>query len=113
MTYTILGNPPSKANNYKIGRGKMYKDKSVTQYENDFTKQCREKNRMVSKKFSFAAVVFFRDSRSDLDNFCKVFLDCLQKNRVIKNDNLCMGIALFKEVDKKNPRVNYSITELP
>lgn len=112
MTYTILGNPPSKANNYKIGRGKMYKDKSVTQYERDFARQCRQKGAMIKTDFEFTARVFFRDKRSDLDNFCKIFLDCLQKNRVIKNDNLCITIHLYKFIDKNNPRVEYELHDI-
>lgn len=112
MSYTILGNPPAKANNYKIGRGKIYKDKSVVQYENDFAKQCREKNRMIKNPFELTATVWFRDGRSDLDNFCKIFLDCLQKCGVIKNDNQCVALFLYKYVDKKNPRVTYQINEI-
>jgi Holliday junction resolvase RusA-like endonuclease len=50
--------------------------------------------------------------RSDIDNSLKVQLDCLQKCKAIKNDNLCVKIVAEKFVDKENPRVEFKIVTI-
>jgi twinkle protein len=56
--------------------------------------------------------VFYDSRRPDLDNSLKVVLDCLQKAKVIKNDNKAMEILARKHLDKINPRIEFSIVEL-
>lgn len=109
----IFGQVPAKSNKYKVGKGKMYRDVSVGDYERAFILQCqRYKGLMIDFEFKFVMTVYFKSKASDLDNAAKTILDCLQKAGAIKNDNLCMVIKLEKRIDKKEPRIEYYITAI-
>ena len=110
MVEIIRGNVPAKANNYKISRGRMYKDSSVKEYELMFKVQCRKyRYKKISKPFKLTIDVHFSNPKSDLDNALKTVLDCLQFSEAITNDNLCFQINAKKFIDKKNPRIAYCI----
>ena len=47
--------------------------------------------------------------RTDIDNSLKIQLDCLQKSKTIKNDNLCVKVVAEKFIDKEHPRVEFKI----
>lgn len=115
----ILGNTPSKSNSYRIrvgGKGKkafasMYKTAALKKYEDSFFMQVGKfRGEMISDYFDFEIDVYYPSNRSDLDNSLKVVLDCLQKCKVIKNDNKCVKIIARKFIDKANPRIEYKIT---
>ncbi len=116
---TIYGKVPSKSNSYKLGKAGGYdrghclmmKTKALKEYENSFFMQLHPKfrNLNISEYFEFHAFVFYPSNRSDLDNFLKIVLDCLQKAKVIKNDNRCVKIIAEKAIDKENPRLEFEI----
>lgn len=116
LSGTILGNTPSKSNCYKVitikGKGSLGKTSALKKYEDSFFIQCKNRDKMVEGFFKFEIDVFYPSNRSDLDNSLKVVLDCLQRAKVIKNDNKCVEIKARKFVDKVNPRVEYRITEV-
>lgn len=112
----IIGICPSKSNCYKIvtigkkgeGHGSLAKTKALIDYEKHFYLQCnvyRGKN--ISGLFEFHMDVYYPSNRADLDNSCKVVLDCLQKVGAIKNDNNCVKIVLNKFKDANNPRIEF------
>lgn len=110
----ILGTPPSKSNAYRIitrgGHSSLKKSKAMEAYEESFMWQVgsiRDAN--ISVPFEFYIDVFFPSKRSDLDGCFKGVLDCLQKAKVIKNDNNCCLIHARKFIDKENPRVEFTI----
>ena len=109
----IFGQPPSKPNCYKVGiiagHGTLVKQSALSKYEQDFFVQCRNRDLMLTQFFIINIDVYFRTMASDLDNSFKIILDCLQKCRVIKNDNKCMKIIAQKHVDKENPRVELTL----
>lgn len=110
---TILGQCPSKSNGYKIGmiagHATLIKTKAVTDYEQQFYIQCPLRGANISTYFELKMDVYLRSLSSDLDGCFKVFLDCLQKCQVIKNDNRCVHIDARKFVDKNNPRIEFEI----
>jgi len=119
ITGTILGNTPSKSNCYKIrviGHGKkaiatLYKTASLKKYEDSFYMQVgKSRGAIIDEYFEFEIDVYYPSNRSDLDNSLKVVLDCLQKAKVIKNDNKCTHIVARKFIDKLNPRIEFKIT---
>ena len=119
ITGTILGNTPSKSNCYKIrvmGSGKkaiatLYKTAVLKKYEDSFYMQVgKSRGDMIEDFFEFEIDVYYPSNRSDLDNSLKVVLDCLQKAKVIKNDNKCTHIVARKFIDKLNPRIEFKIT---
>ncbi|MCM1484060.1 MAG: RusA family crossover junction endodeoxyribonuclease [Muribaculaceae bacterium] len=113
---TILGQPPSKSNTYRIielyGRRTLGKTPALERYEMDFFRQCSLRGAGISRRFRLTVDVFFGSDRPDLDNSLKVILDCLQACRAIKNDRLCSEIHARKFTDKKNPRIEFAIEEL-
>lgn len=79
----------------------------------NFIIQCNKyRNKNISKPFRLDLIVYFAAMKQDLDNSFKVILDCLQLCKAISNDNLCMEIVARKEIDSKNPRIIFKITEL-
>ncbi len=73
--------------------------------------QCGLRNTNIDKRFKLTIDVYFSSDRPDLDNSCKVVLDCLQAIKVIKNDRLCAEIHARKLIDKENPRIEFEIEE--
>lgn len=112
----IKGNVPSKSNSYRIGvangRHTLVKTDALRKYEKLFYIQCRNRNAMVKGYFELHAKVFYPNQRSDLDNSLKIVLDCLQSAKVIANDNKCVKIVAEKFLDKTNPRIELTITEV-
>jgi Holliday junction resolvase RusA-like endonuclease len=112
MKQTIYGNPPSKSNCYRIGNKGLFKTKVLTDYENKFYIQCKDRNKNIEGYFEFEMDVYYPNERADLDNSLKIVLDCLQKCNAIKNDNKCVKIIVQKFLDKKDPRIEYEIKEI-
>jgi Holliday junction resolvase RusA-like endonuclease len=111
---TILGNPPSKSNCYRIitigGHGSLAKTKALKKYEDDFFIQCdKYRNKNIDEYFEFHVRVFYPSQRADLDNSLKCVLDCLQKCKAISNDNKCTRIVAEKFLDKERPRIEFMI----
>ena len=110
----IIGTTPSKSNCYRIitisGHGSLAKTPAMKKYEESFFWQVgAARNKMIDFPFEFHIDVYYPSKRSDLDNSFKVVLDCLQKAKVIKNDNNCALIYARKFIDKENPRVEFTI----
>lgn len=111
----IHGLPPSKSNAYRIitirGHGSLAKTPATHAYETNFFMQCGMRGLNISKRFKLTMDVYFSSDRPDLDNSCKVVLDCLQQCKAIKNDRLCAEIHARKLIDKSDPRIEFTIEE--
>ena len=109
----IYGQPPSKSNAYRIvtihGHGSLAKTSATKKYEEQFFMQCSLRNAGIDKRFILRIDVYFQSDRPDLDNSCKVVLDCLQTCKAIKNDRLCSEIHARKSIDKLNPRIEFEL----
>lgn len=108
----IPGVCPSKSNCYRIGHKGLFKTKSLTDYENIFYITCSERGRNIEGYFELHLNVYYPNQRADLDNSLKIVLDCLQKCKVIQNDNKCVKIIAQKFLDKAEPRIEYLIKEI-
>ena len=112
----IYGDIPSKSNSYKIivagGFYRLGKTKSVKDYEQRFFLQCSLRNAKINGYFKLDVDCFNSSNRKDLDNSFKLLLDCLQQCNAIKNDRNCVEIHARKMVDKENPRVEFTLTEI-
>ena len=90
------------------------KTKALKDYENSFFMQLsgelRDKD--ITGFFELEIDVYYPSMRADLDNSLKVVLDCLQKTKTIRNDNKCVKIIARRFVDKKEPRIEFLLTEL-
>ena len=112
----IYGQPPSKANQYKIitlgGHGSLAKTTALKQYEEKFYLMCKYRNRNIQGFFELYIDVYFSSNQPDLDNSLKCVLDCLQNCKAIKNDRNCVKIVANKFIDKTNPRIEFTIVEV-
>jgi len=113
-TQVIYGNTPSKSNCYKIiklgNHSSLAKTKGLKEYENNFYIQCdKYRNKNIVGYIEFYIKVYYPSQRSDLDNSLKIVLDCLQKVKAFPNDNKVVKIVAHKYLDKKNPRIEFSI----
>lgn len=113
----VTGTPPSKSNAYRIitlgGHASLTKTQATKKYEESFLWQVgkiRDVN--IDTPFEFYLDVYYPSKRSDLDGSFKVIMDCLQKAKVIKNDNNCCLIHARKFIDKENPRVEFKIVPI-
>jgi len=105
--FEVKGQVPAKANNYRLAGKYLYKVKAVLEYEKAFAWQVighESKDIFDHASYDIELDVYFRSKRSDLDNGAKTILDCLQKNGIIKNDNMVYRIIMNKYIDKKDPR---------
>lgn len=113
----IIGCPPSKSNSYRVikiaGHGSLGKTAAMKKYEQGFYMQCgRYRDKMITGYFNLDIDVYFPTMSHDLDNSLKVVLDCLQGCKAIKNDNRCVAINARKFIDKNNPRIEFTLTEV-
>jgi Holliday junction resolvase RusA-like endonuclease len=114
---TIIGQPPSKSNSYRIGKtaGKsvLVKTDATRRYEQAFYMQVGPyRNMGIEGFFELYVRVYFSTMSHDLDNSLKVILDCLQYSKTIKNDNKCVKIVAEKFIDKNKPRIEFKIEEV-
>lgn len=112
----IYGKVPSKSNSYKIitigGHASLCKTKNLLDYERNFYMQCRCRGVNLKNPFKLDVDVFYCTNRPDLDNSFKIILDCLQSCKVVENDRNCVQISARKFLDKKSPRIVFTIEEI-
>ena len=118
MTETIFGVIVSKSNHYvSVPDGekgsRIILDDVYKKYQSNFLSQVTTyKDKMINSPFILYADVFYINDRFDLDNSIKSLLDLLQDARAITNDKLCIEIHGRKHIDRKTPRVEFSIVEI-
>jgi crossover junction endodeoxyribonuclease RusA len=107
--YLFISEPPKgKANRYiRQKGGTVFKPWKVLSWE---TKASWEISLQLKKlkfkepfscKVSVEAIIFLPDKRRrDIDNMLKTLWDVLEKNDVIKNDNLIYEVNTIKHVEK-------------
>ena len=111
MIQIIHGSIPSKSNQYRIGKKRLYNTDQVTNYKKNFALQYK-RHETISLPFKFSAKVYFSNEKSDLDGCFKVVLDILQEIGAIQNDSLCTHIEAFKFIDKTNPRIELELKQI-
>lgn len=113
-TETIYGQVIAKSNHYMVGKnGGIIKDDRIRRYEKSFSEQCSiYKGKAISSRFKLLIRVYHSSLRFDLDNSLKTVLDCLQTVGAITDDKFCFKIEAEKRIDKRNPRVEFSVVEI-
>jgi Holliday junction resolvase RusA-like endonuclease len=115
VIFRIPGNCPSKSNSYRVSGNRLVKTSACRRFESTFSVFMGNKYKGLEYDgiFEVWIIVYFSNWKSDLDGCFKIVLDCLQKFRVIKNDNKCIRIRAEKYVDKKEPRVEIKLITYP
>ena len=83
---TIMGQPPSKSNSYRIvtisGHGSLAKTPGLRSYENAFYMQVGSYRDMnIAGYFELHLRVYFASMSHDLDNSLKIILDSVRQDR--------------------------------
>jgi len=118
VEFTIKGQPPSKSNCYRVitinGHGSLAKSKKLVDYEKFFLLQIPPmySGMMIEKTMRVEIDCYYKTMKPDLDNSAKTILDCLQKGRVIRNDNRVIELMMRKYIDKIRPRAEIKIKVL-
>ena len=105
VTFTIYGEPASKANSRKMvminGRPALIKSQKARDYVKMFEQQCPVLEVPTTDDVMVEMLIYYASRRPDLDE--SLILDCMQC-RIYKNDRQVKQKFLYWGLDKENPR---------
>lgn len=105
VTFTVYGEPASKANSRKMvlikGRPALIKSQKARDYVKTFEQQCPVLEMPTTEDVVVEMMIYYASRRPDLDE--SLILDCMQC-RVYKNDRQVKQKFIYWGLDKENPR---------
>ena len=105
VTFTVHGEPASKANSRKMvlikGRPALIKSQKARDYVKTFEQQCPVLEVPTTEDVVVEMMIYYASRRPDLDE--SLILDCMQC-RVYKNDRQVKQKFIYWGLDKENPR---------
>lgn len=105
VTFTVHGEPASKANSRKMvlikGRPALIKSQKARDYVKAFEQQCPVLEVPTTEDVVVEMMIYYASRRPDLDE--SLILDCMQC-RVYKNDRQVKQKFIYWGLDKENPR---------
>lgn len=105
VTFTVYGEPASKANSRKMvlikGRPALIKSQKARDYVKTFEQQCPVLEVPTIEDVVVEMMIYYASRRPDLDE--SLILDCMQC-RVYKNDRQVKQKFIYWGLDKENPR---------
>lgn len=105
VTFTVYGEPASKANSRKMvlikGRPALIKSQKARDYVKTFDQQCPVLEVPTTEDVVVEMMIYYASRRPDLDE--SLILDCMQC-RVYKNDRQVKQKFIYWGLDKENPR---------
>jgi hypothetical protein len=105
VTFTVYGEPASKANSRKMvmikGRPALIKSQKARDYVSFFEAQCPTLKVPTTDDVMVEMMIYYASRRPDLDE--SLILDCMQ-NRIYKNDRQVKQKFIYWGLDKENPR---------
>ena len=105
VTFTVYGEPASKANSRKMvlikGRPALIKSQKARDYVKTFEQQCPILEVPTTEDVVVEMMIYYASRRPDLDE--SLILDCMQC-RVYKNDRQVKQKFIYWGLDKENPR---------
>lgn len=112
-TFTILGEPASKANSRKIvmfgARPAVIKSDKARRYVKQFEAQCEVLDDLFEGDVGVEITIFYASRRPDLDE--SVILDCME-GYVYTNDRQVKEKVIRHGLDKENPHADIRVYEL-
>lgn len=111
---TTYGSLVSKANSRRITRtGRVIKSQRALDYTESAIMQLRAlygRRKPLEQPVGLDMTIFYDSRRPDLSP--ELFFDCLEKSGILKNDRLITEYYCRKELDKKNPRIEWCLYTL-
>ena len=112
-SFTIHGEPASKANSRKIvlfgKRPALIKSEKARKYVKQFESQCEVLDDLFEGDVGVEMTIFYCTRRPDLDE--SVILDCME-TYIYKNDRQVKEKIIRHGLDKENPRAEIRVYEL-
>ena len=105
VTFTVYGEPASKANSRKMvlikGRPALIKSQKARDYVKAFEQQCPVLEVPTTDDVVVEMMIHYASRRPDLDE--SLILDCMQ-GRIYKNDRQVKQKFIYWGLDKEEPR---------
>lgn len=105
VTFTVYGEPASKANSRKMvlikGRPALIKSSKARGYVTMFESQCPVMEVPTTDDVVVEMMIYYASRRPDLDE--SLILDCMQ-GRIYKNDRQVKQKFIYWGLDKEEPR---------
>ena len=105
ITFTIYGEPASKANSRRLvtikGRPAFIKSDKAIKYLKLFGEQCPNLDEEIEADVRVDMIIYYASRRPDLDE--SVILDAMQ-GKVYKNDRQVKEKHIWWGLDRENPR---------
>ena len=112
-SFTIHGEPASKANSRKIvlfgKRPALIKSEKARKYVKQFESQCEVLDDLFEGDVGVEMTIFYCTRRPDLDE--SVILDCME-TYIYKNDRQVKEKIIRHGLDKENPRAEIRVYTL-
>lgn len=112
-TFTIHGEPASKANSRKIvlfgKRPALIKSEKARNYVRQFEVQCEVLDDLFEGDVGVEMTIFYCTRRPDLDE--SLILDCMEK-KIYGNDRQVKEKIIRHGLDKENPRSEIRVYQL-
>lgn len=117
VEFTFDGEPITKSNNTRWGKGRVFTAKKPAQYESDlswYAKVVMSSKRLEpTKKLVRLTICYFQQSvkRKDQQNLLKTTADAL--NRIVyEDDSQVHEVHLYRHLDREKPRVVIKVEEV-
>ena len=105
VTFTVYGEPASKANSRKMvlikGKPALIKSSKARAYVTMFESQCPVMEVPTTDDVVVEMMIYYASRRPDLDE--SLILDCMQ-GRIYKNDRQVKQKFIYWGLDKEEPR---------
>jgi len=113
ITFTISGEPASKANSRKIvlfgKRPAIIKSRKARDYVEAFQAQCKQLDELLEGDLSVTITIHYKSRRPDLDE--SVILDCMQ-GFIYKNDRQVKEKHIYWALDRANPHSDIEVSTM-
>jgi Holliday junction resolvase RusA-like endonuclease len=110
VSFTVLGEPASKANSRKLvrfgNRPGFIKSQKARDYVDTFKLQCPKLDPLMEGDLSVSMTIYYASRRPDLDE--SVILDAMQ-DLIYVNDRQVKEKHIYWGLDKNNPRSEITV----
>lgn len=106
VSFTIFGEPASKANSRRWTGKYFIKSEKALNYAKEFAKQCPVLDPLMAGDLRIIINIYYASRRPDLD--ASLIFDLMQE-RVYLNDRQLKEQHLYHGLDKENPRAEITV----
>lgn len=109
ITFTILGEPASKANSRRWTGKYFIKSEKALNYSKTFKQQCPVVNPLMRGDLRVTIRIWYASRRPDLD--ASLIFDLMQES-IFENDRQIKEQHLFWGLDRDNPRAEITVEKI-